>query len=91
MANLIYQGNGADPDVVKAAAAGLAETICSWTLRLMLPVVLGAGGLLFYWIWIDNQNTLVVWRIGGMIPLVVSFTAVAIWALKEWLPPPDAH
>jgi hypothetical protein len=91
MANLIYQRNGAILNAPNAVKTAFAEMICSWTLRLILPMVLGAGGLLFYWICIDGQNTMVAWQIAGMIPLAVSFIAVAIWAFKEWLPPPENH
>jgi hypothetical protein len=64
-----------------------ADTICKWLLRLLLPMVLGLGGLLFYWVWLDGEHTMVAWRIVGMVPLTVSFAAVAIWALQAWLGP----
>lgn len=67
------------------------ETICKWILRLVLPGVLGLGGLLFYWVWLDGERTMVVWRVIGMIPLTVSFTAIAIWALQAWLPPVESE
>lgn len=67
------------------------DTICKWVLRLVLPGVLGLGGLLFYWVWLDGERTMVVWRVIGMIPLTVSFTAIAIWALQAWLPPVEGE
>jgi hypothetical protein len=67
------------------------DTICKWILRLVLPAVLGLGGLLFYWVWLDGERTMVVWRVIGMIPLTVSFTAIAIWALQAWLPPVESE
>jgi hypothetical protein len=89
MANLVDQGDSASPYALNAVRTSLAETICSWTVRLVLPMVLGVGGLLFYWVWIDSQPTMVAWRIAGMVPLAVSFAAIAIWAFEEWLPPRD--
>ncbi|MBS0223592.1 MAG: hypothetical protein JSR91_22910 [Proteobacteria bacterium] len=65
------------------------DSICKWILRLGLPAVLGLGGLLFYWVWIDGERTMVFWRVIGMIPLTISFTAIAIWALQAWLPPAE--
>lgn len=67
------------------------DTICKWILRLVLPAVLALGGLLFYWVWLDGERTMVVWRVIGMIPLTVSFTAIAIWALQAWLPPVESE
>ncbi|HKV16316.1 MAG TPA: hypothetical protein VJQ81_14795 [Reyranella sp.] len=67
------------------------DTICKWILRLVLPGVLGLGGLLFYWVWLDGERTMVVWRVIGMIPLTVSFTAIAIWAFQAWLPPVESE
>ena len=89
MAHLSDQGSRTDLYARSPyRTAAFLETICSWTLRLIFPVLLGAGGLLFYWVWIDGERTMVGLRIAGMVPLSISFTAIAIWAVKEWLPPP---
>jgi hypothetical protein len=90
MVYFIDQGRRADSYVQSSVTTAFLETVCSWTLRLILPVLLGAGGLLFYWVWIDGEHTMVTLRIAAMIPLCISFIAIAIWTFKEWLPPIDA-
>jgi hypothetical protein len=87
MANLADRGGPADAYASLPDKISYMETICKWVLRLFLPMVLGLGGLLFYWVWLDGEHTMVFWRIVGMVPLTVSFGAVAIWALQAWLAP----
>jgi hypothetical protein len=87
MANPTNQAGRADAYAPMVAKASFVDTICKWILRLMLPMLLSLGGLLFYWVWLDGEHTMVLWRIVGMIPLAVSFTAIAIWAFQAWLPP----
>ena len=86
---LADQGRSADPYGMPVRHS-YVDTVCKWILRLVLPAVLGLGGVLFYWVWIDGERTMVFWRVIGMIPLTVSFTAIAIWALQAWLPPVEA-
>lgn len=83
------QGRSADAYGLPARHS-YVDSICKWILRLVLPAVLGLGGLLFYWVWLDGERTMVFWRVIGMIPLTVSFTAIAIWALQAWLPPAES-
>jgi hypothetical protein len=89
MAGPADQGRSADAYGLPVRRS-YVDTICKWILRLVLPSVLGLGGLLFYWVWIDGERTMVFWRVIGMIPLTVSFTAIAIWALQAWLPPAES-
>lgn len=86
MASPADRGRSADAYGLPAQHS-YVDTVCKWTLRLVLPAVLGLGGLLFYWVWLDGEYTMVFWRVLGMIPLTVSFAAIAIWALQAWLPP----
>jgi hypothetical protein len=82
MASLIEPGSDTPP-ASSADKTTFMETICSWTLRVILPVLLVFGALLFYWVWIDGDFAMTAWRIACLIPLGISFIAIAIWAFKE--------
>ncbi len=88
MANLTESGDDSSLPLSSADRTAIMEAICSWVLRLILPLLLAAAAPLFYWVWIDGERTMITLRVAGMIPLAVSFAAIAIWAVKEWLPPP---
>jgi hypothetical protein len=91
MANMIEHNYRPRLGLSRADKTALIEVIWRWTLRLILPVILGAAGVLFYWVWLDGDHTMVPLRVLGMVPMSVSFGAVAIWTVKEWLPPSDNH
>lgn len=91
MVNLSEQESRARLSVSNADKTAVMEKICSRALRVMLPLLLIAWALLIYWVWNDGQHTVTAWRIACMVPLGISFIAIAIWAFKEWLPPPPNH
>ncbi|SKA12636.1 hypothetical protein SAMN02745126_03704 [Enhydrobacter aerosaccus] len=59
--------------------------IWRWTLRLALPALVCATGVILYWIWFDSAYGLTGWPAIVMgLPLVFEAAAVTLWTVTTW-------
>lgn len=70
----------------RTASASRAESILRWLLRFLLPLEIALGALLFYWVCIDDDSGLMLWRLIGAVPLTITCAAIALWAWEVWQP-----
>jgi hypothetical protein len=70
----------------RTAPASRAESILRWLLRFLLPLQIALGALLFYWVCVDDNSGLMLWRLIGGVPLTITCAAIALWAWEVWQP-----
>lgn len=70
----------------QAAPGSRAESILRWLLRFLLPLEIGLGALLFYWVFCDDGAGILIWKLAGAVPLIITCAAVALWAWEVWQP-----
>jgi hypothetical protein len=63
-----------------------AESVLRWLLRFLLPLEIALGALLIYWVCVDDDSALILWKLIGAVPLTITCAAVALWAWEVWQP-----
>jgi hypothetical protein len=61
--------------------------IWSWTLRLVLPVLIFLADLVLYWLWSDVDAGAKGYALAEAVPLAVAAAALLIWAVGAWIAP----
>ena len=59
----------------------------SWTLRLVLPVLILLADLALYWLWTDLSAGARGYALAEGLPLAVAATALLLWAIGAWMAP----
>jgi hypothetical protein len=65
------------------------EWIWQWTLRLLLPVIIGLYVMLIFWLVFDGKGS-GAWGIVSGVLLGLIAVCVAVWAWSIWLPQKDS-
>lgn len=63
-----------------------ADLLLKWLLRFLLPLAGSLGVLLFYWIFVDNDECVFCLKVISAVPLTIMCAAVALWAWEVWQP-----
>jgi hypothetical protein len=63
-----------------------ADLLLKWLLRFLLPLAGSLGVLLFYLIFVDNDECVFCLKLISAVPLTIMCGAVALWAWEVWQP-----
>lgn len=63
-----------------------AESTLRWLLRFLLPLEIGLGALLFYWVLVDDESSRLIWKLISAVPLTVTCASIGLWAWEVWQP-----
>jgi hypothetical protein len=79
-------GGGLAAGHSQTAHGSRAELTLRWMLRFLLPLEIGLGALLFYWILLDDDSGRLIWKLICAVPLTVTCVSVGLWAWEVWQP-----